>query len=154
MRIGRRAVARVRAGGKLAVGRPSATLVGWRATVARVGERANWRCERCGSRRALDPHHVQKRSQGGPDDPGNVVLLCRWECHRLCDAPFRDGRLLVSRLGHGRFCFLLVVAEHKGAPGMVSAHDHTPTPAWLAAQGRPVTAQRGFAACPVRAQYP
>jgi hypothetical protein len=149
VRLGARARARVRAGGKLAVGRASATHAEWRATVARCLDRANGRCEMCGWRRALDPNHVRKRGQGGTDDGDtNVVVLCRWGCHRRCDAPYRDGRLLIAPLGAGRFCFRVVVADHKGAPQTVLQHEHTPTAAWLAAQGRPTTGRGETEGCP------
>ncbi len=141
-RVGAAARERVRAGGKLAVGRPSVTHAEWRATVERVLERANARCERCGSRRAVDPHHVVKRSQGGADDPDAVVALCRWVCHRLCDVSFRDGRLIPLALGDGRFCFRRVWATHKGAPPWRVEHEHTPTNAWLGSLGRPTPPRR------------
>jgi 5-methylcytosine-specific restriction protein A len=36
-------------------------------------------CEQCG-KRAVDIHHVKHRSQGGTDEPENLIALCR-ECH-------------------------------------------------------------------------
>lgn len=134
-RVGRRARERVRAGGKLAVGRPSETLAGWRAVVARVLERAAGRCEWSGVRRAVEIHHVRKRSRGGADHEDNLVALTR-TAHALTDAPYRNGRLLIEPLGGGRFCFRLVIADHKGAPLAIRQHEHSPTPGWLAAQGR------------------
>lgn len=145
--LGRRARERVRAGGPLAVGRPSATLAEWRAVVARCLERANHRCEYCGARRALDPHHVRPRAQGGEDSQENTVVLCR-ACHERCAAPYRLGRLLVVALGLGRFCFRLVRADHKGAPQTVVIHAHTPTSAWLGAQGRWASRCGDLSGCP------
>jgi hypothetical protein len=153
-RVGRRARERVKAGGKLAVGRDSETLAGWRALKARVVERANGRCERCGTRRSpIDPHHVTARSRGGADLDTNVIALCRWGCHRQVSAPYRSGRLLVTPLILGHFCLRLVIADHKGAPQTVVQHEHTPTRAWLAAQGKPLTGPEGYgpgviAGCP------
>ena len=46
--------------------------------------RAKGRCEAVvadGCRRyGTDAHHVQRRSQGGTDDPSNLLWLCR-DCH-------------------------------------------------------------------------
>lgn len=39
-------------------------------------------CRMCGSSRGLHCHHVDYRSQGGPDTEGNLVLLCA-EHHEL-----------------------------------------------------------------------
>lgn len=36
-------------------------------------------CEECGSV-AVDIHHIVKRSQGGSDEPENLIALCR-KCH-------------------------------------------------------------------------
>lgn len=37
----------------------------------------------CDSGWPLDwPHHIIKRSAGGPDDPANLTLCCK-KCHRL-----------------------------------------------------------------------
>ena len=36
-------------------------------------------CEKCGCR-AVDVHHVNKRSAGGKDEIDNLIGLCR-ECH-------------------------------------------------------------------------
>jgi len=55
-----------------------------------VLRRANGICEGCGSnapfvtkqrRPYLEPHHVRRRADGGPDDPGWVAALCP-NCHR------------------------------------------------------------------------
>lgn len=37
-------------------------------------------CERCGRRRATDPHHRLTVARGGPDVLSNLAALCR-ECH-------------------------------------------------------------------------
>lgn len=54
-------------------------------------ERAGGCCENplCKGRARLDPHHVQKRSQGGGETLDNLVALCRWPCHDALDLP--DG---------------------------------------------------------------
>lgn len=108
-RVGAASRARVRAGGVLALGRPSATLAEWRGVVADVIKRADGRCENplCRRRTHLDPHHVVKRSQGGTDRPGNIVALCR-TCHRQTDAAYADGRLVVWADGAGAFTFVIL----------------------------------------------
>jgi hypothetical protein len=35
------------------------------------------RCRYCGTRDGLDPHHIEYRSEGGSDDPHNLIMLCR-----------------------------------------------------------------------------
>ncbi len=116
-RLGQAARERVRAGGVLAKGRPSATRAQWRAFVADLTERCSWRCENplCWCRGPVEPHHEPKRSRGGGDlDPAHIVMLCR-DCHRATDRAFREGRLLVRPLGLEFFEFALEVRAHKGA---------------------------------------
>lgn len=91
--LGRAAQARVRTGGKLAVGRESLGLQGWRDLVREVFRRQGYRCLNC-PRRAVDPHHIVKRSAGGTDDFTNVVGLCR-RCHERTDWPWERGRLVI-----------------------------------------------------------
>lgn len=46
-------------------------------------KRAGYRCELCGisaDERALDVDHIQPKSQGGSDEPGNLQALC-WLCN-------------------------------------------------------------------------
>jgi 5-methylcytosine-specific restriction endonuclease McrA len=44
-------------------------------------EENEWRaCEVCG-RRANDIHHIFRRGEGGTDEIGNLIALCR-RCHR------------------------------------------------------------------------
>lgn len=45
-----------------------------------VRDRAAGRCENCGSRKALQVHHVIYRSQGGTHEPSNLKALCM-DCH-------------------------------------------------------------------------
>lgn len=48
-------------------------------------ERANRRCEYCDEEfDQPDVHHIQPRSQGGPNEPGNLIVLCP-NCHRKAD---------------------------------------------------------------------
>ena len=104
VRIGQASRRRIRAGGPLALGRPSASLEAWREIRAQVLARARWRCQACGLPRCrLEVHHIQKRTQGGSDfDRDRLIALCR-DCHARTDAPFRQGRLVITPLGEGRF---------------------------------------------------
>ena len=107
VRPGRRAARRVRAGGKLAVGRPSETLAGYRALRERIKARAKGRCEvpLCRTRRGpFDLDHVVPRSHGGEDSDDNCLWLCR-RCH---EHKHRHD-ILISPLGDGRFHFEFVM---------------------------------------------
>ena len=87
----------------MALGRPSASLEAWREIRAQVLARARWVCQACGVRTRLDVHHVTKRAQGGSDfDLDRLIALCR-DCHAQTDAPYRQGRLVITPLGEGRF---------------------------------------------------
>lgn len=98
-RVGAAAKRRIRAGGPLSKGRASLGLTAWRVLVEKLTERAEGRCENpvCRRRGSLDPHHVIKRSQGGADHEGNLVMICR-TCHRATDLPHGEGRLRILRL--------------------------------------------------------
>src|SRR5258706_6337239 len=80
-----------------AKGRESLNVASWRALVGKLTERAEGRCEsRAGRKRGrLAPHHVVKRSQGGPDTEFNVIMLCR-PCHESTDFPTGRGRLMIA----------------------------------------------------------
>src|ERR1700687_5622168 len=102
-RVGQASRRRIRAGGPLALGRPSATLEGWREIRAQVLARAQWHCQACRVRTRLEVHHVVKRAQGGSDfDLDRLVALCA-PCHARTDAPYARGRLVVMPSGSGRF---------------------------------------------------
>jgi len=47
-----------------------------------VMEQHGWRCARCRSHRALQPHHRKYRSHGGTHIVENLEPVC-WDCHRL-----------------------------------------------------------------------
>lgn len=104
-RVGAAARRRVRAGGVLAKGRQSLTLALWRDLVAQAIRLDRGRCAnpRCRKKSRLEPHHVIKRSAGGPDAIHNVLSLCH-ACHRRTDLPLGE-RLVVFSLGPGRFAF-------------------------------------------------
>lgn len=54
----------------------------YRQLIERVFQRDKWMCRnpRCQSMRALTPHHIQRRSQLGNDEMGNILTLCL-PCH-------------------------------------------------------------------------
>jgi 5-methylcytosine-specific restriction endonuclease McrA len=115
VRVGQASRRRIRAGGPLALGRPSATLEAWREIRAQVLARAQWGCQACRVRTRLEVHHVVKRTQGGSDfDLDRLVALCL-PCHAQTDAPYRRGRLVINPLGGGRFTFEVIRGIDKWA---------------------------------------
>jgi 5-methylcytosine-specific restriction endonuclease McrA len=115
VRVGQAARRRIRAGGPLAIGRPSATLEAWHEIRAQVLARAQWRCQACRVRTRLEVHHVVKRAQGGSDfDLDRLVALCP-ACHAQTDAPYGRGRLVITPLGQGQFTFTVVRGADKWA---------------------------------------
>jgi len=103
VRIGSASRRRIRAGGPLALGRPSASLEQFQDIRAQVLARARWVCQACGLRTRLEVHHVLKRAQGGSDfDFDRLIALCH-ACHAQTDAPFSKGRLVITPLGAGQF---------------------------------------------------
>ena len=115
VRVGRASRRRIRAGGPLALGRPSATLKAWGEIRAQVLARAQWRCQACRLRTRLEVHHVVKRTRGGSDfDLDRLVVLCP-ACHAQTDAPYLRGRLVITPLGQGQFTFTVVRETDKWA---------------------------------------
>jgi 5-methylcytosine-specific restriction endonuclease McrA len=115
VRIGQASRRRIRAGGPLALGRPSADVEAWREIRTQVLARAQWRCQACRVRTRLEVHHVVKRAQGGSDfDLDYLVALCR-PCHVQTDAPYARGRLVITPLGQGQFTFTVVRGVDKWA---------------------------------------
>ena len=58
-------------------------------------QRDGWRCQVCGSRKDLQVHHKQLRSQQGPDDDLNLITLCAGcheALHRPCFISFRSNQ--------------------------------------------------------------
>ena len=115
VRVGQASRRRIRAGGPLALGRPSANLEAWREIRAQVLARARWVCQACLVRTRLEVHHVIKRTQGGSDfDLDRLVALCP-PCHARTDAPYARGRLVITPLGQGHFTFTVVRGTDKWA---------------------------------------
>ena len=107
VRVGRRAQARIRAGGPTSTHRPALSRAAWQALRAYVFAREGWRCFVCRRKRPLDPHHLVKRSQGGSDSVSNVVSLCR-PCHLATDRPMERGRLVVTALVDEKFSYRII----------------------------------------------
>ena len=114
--IGRRARQRVRAGGPTSTHRAALPLTEYQALVRYVKAREGHRCFRCRQHRPLDPHHVVKRSQGGADDPSNLVALCR-PCHAQTDWSMDRGRLIIELLGAERFWYWVSGSAETGEGG-------------------------------------
>ena len=47
-----------------------------------IYKRDGYRCALCDSPRGLQIHHVMPRSEGGSNDPMNLITLC-WVCHAI-----------------------------------------------------------------------
>lgn len=102
--IDKKARARRKNGGKLAIGRDSGTRASLTAEREYVKARYGGWCEAhrfqggtvygCGG---TDFAHVIARSQGGEDTRFNALWLCR-DCHTAMAGPFARGRLLVTRV--------------------------------------------------------
>jgi 5-methylcytosine-specific restriction endonuclease McrA len=45
-------------------------------------ERDGWRCQKCGSSKNLEVHHMRHRSALGDDAQPNLITLCR-KCHQI-----------------------------------------------------------------------
>jgi 5-methylcytosine-specific restriction endonuclease McrA len=56
-------------------------------------ERDNYQCLYCGREDFLEPAHYKARSLTGPDELGNLLLLC-FECHRKS----HDGKLEIIKI--------------------------------------------------------
>jgi hypothetical protein len=113
----------------LALGRPSASLEAWREIRTQILARARWRCQACGLPTSrLEVHHVIKRTQGGSDfDRNQLIALCR-DCHARTDAPFREGRLVVTPLGGGRFWCEVRRGDNKWSEQLGSRQTGEPDP--------------------------
>lgn len=89
--------------------RPLASFGAGSAVHARFG----WMCAvpGCSARRNLEQHHIQFRSQGGGDDPANLVTLCAHH-HRV--ALHERGRLSVEGRAPDALRWSLPVGRFRG----------------------------------------
>jgi len=65
---------------------------------------------RCGHRGTERHHCVKPRASN--HDPDKVIKICA-EHHRLVEAPYATGRLVIIPLGFGRFACRIVTAGSK-----------------------------------------
>jgi 5-methylcytosine-specific restriction endonuclease McrA len=81
--------------GQTVSGRPNLGRTQYKDMVLDLTRRCGGRCEDpwCRIATFLDPHHVVKRSQGGPDTQDNLVMLCR-SSHQDTDLPKSDDKYL------------------------------------------------------------
>lgn len=86
----------------MAVGRVSLSRAGLAALRIHVWTRGGGRCEACQTRPMQELEHALPRSRGGADSAENCWGTCI-PCHRLKEAPFTAGRLIVTPLGGERF---------------------------------------------------
>lgn len=95
-------------------GRPSVSVVAWRAIVLDLTTRCHSTCEVpwCRHVAAVEAHHVQPTSLGGSDSPENILMVCR-TCHARFDAPFIKGKHVAEGLGRERFRVALEFRESK-----------------------------------------
>ena len=58
----------------------------YKQLIERVFQRDKWMCRNpfCQLMKSLTPHHIQKRSQLGGDEPGNLLTLCV-VCHNAVE---------------------------------------------------------------------
>jgi 5-methylcytosine-specific restriction endonuclease McrA len=52
----------------------------WKQLSQLVLKRDGYKCQRCGSSENLVVHHIQPRSDGGPDFENNLKTVCK-SCH-------------------------------------------------------------------------
>src|SRR5262249_43227022 len=103
IRMGSASRRRIRAGGPLALGRPSASLEQYQNVRAQVLARAPWVCQACVLGGRLEVPRVRKGARGGSAFAlDRLIALCR-ACHAQTDAPFSRGRLVITPVGAGRF---------------------------------------------------
>lgn len=69
----------------------------WRRRRAQAVKRAGFRCERCGSMRRLEVHHLTY-ARLGAEAPADLRVLCH-DCHRRQhDSPLRAALRAAGRL--------------------------------------------------------
>ena len=63
----------------------------YKALCLRILGRDGYRCRKCGFRENLNCHHVQFRSENGPDESWNILTLCS-----LCHDAVHNYKLFIS----------------------------------------------------------
>lgn len=68
---------------------------GFQNTRHAILARDNYTCQNCGTKDSvLEVHHLVFRSEGGSDEPENLITLCR-KCHR----DYHDGKIKLKKFG-------------------------------------------------------
>jgi len=64
----------------------------WRALTKVIYKRDNWTCQVCGKhcREDIQCHHIIPVKEGGSDDPGNLVTLCRAHHLKIERSKYQD----------------------------------------------------------------
>ncbi len=62
----------------------------YRTLCKAILQRDGWKCRSCGMRNNLHVHHIQFRSQQGPDASWNLLTLCN-SCHDGVHKDVKDG---------------------------------------------------------------
>lgn len=57
-----------------------------------IYRRDGWRCALCDSTKYLQIHHCVKRSQGGTNNPENLITLCA-DCHAVAHGTILNNRV-------------------------------------------------------------
>ena len=67
------------------------------ATRKEVYRRDGYRCALCDSPKGLQIHHAVHRSEGGSNQPQNLICLC-WKCH----AAAHGSRVVINAIADGK----------------------------------------------------
>ncbi len=62
----------------------------YRKLCKEVLARDGWRCQRCGSMKELQVHHLCRRSGLGDDSAENLITFCQ-QCHRRIHLHLHDS---------------------------------------------------------------
>lgn len=81
---------------------------GWKFVRDLVAKRDNHTCRLCG-RAGVEVHHILPKSEGGADNPINLILLCNI-CHKLIHRNRRFQELKIHKTQTRLDCF----TEYKG----------------------------------------
>jgi 5-methylcytosine-specific restriction endonuclease McrA len=68
----------------------------WYRLRQRIFKRDGYKCRVCGDGEGLTVHHITPRSEGGTDDPENLITLCD-ECHSRIHKIERAAKAISSR---------------------------------------------------------
>lgn len=95
--------ARTKDGRYLAIGHRTHTLTPRLRRLIHQRDEGLCTADGCSSRYRLQPHHIQRRVDGGSDDPGNLTLLCWFHHHVVIH---RRGHTIDPNSKPGRIRFI------------------------------------------------